>query len=115
MTVVAPGLGEVGVAPVTEAYVEFEVLDGFDNDRLDAFATLTLPGDVDLDLQRATAAGDWETVATGASFALDHEQLSLARPAPGDYRLVVHNWAGPPNQVDVLIRFVNSAGEIGEG
>jgi uncharacterized protein len=113
VTVVAPGLGEVAVDGLTQAIVEFEVVEGFDNARLDAFATLALPGDVDLDLQRRTAAGGWETVATGASFDLARETLSLTRPQVGDYRLVVHNWAGPPNQVDVLIRFVNGANEVG--
>ncbi|WP_052664240.1 CocE/NonD family hydrolase [Nitriliruptor alkaliphilus] len=113
VTVVAPGLGAVGVEPLTEASVPFEVSEGFDNARLQAVATTSLPGDIDLDLQRRTGENTWETVAVGASFDLGGETLALNRPQPGEYRLIVHNWAGPPNQVDVLIRFVNSAGEVG--
>jgi uncharacterized protein len=112
VTLVAPGLGLFGADGVTEASVEFDVEEGFDNARLEARSEAALPADIDLELQRETEDG-WETVASGASFDLQVESLATSRPAPGRYRLQVQNWAGGPNQVDALVRFVNSGGEVG--
>jgi uncharacterized protein len=113
VTVVAPSAGLFGADGVTDAYVEFEVEEAFDNARLDAVAEVAgPPADIDLHLQRREGDG-WETVASGETFDLARETLSLDRPPPGEYRLRVQNWAGGPNQVDVLVRFVNSEGEIG--
>jgi hypothetical protein len=71
------------------------------------------PADIDLFLERQLDSGDWTPVAAGESGSLDSETLFTERPRVGHYRLKVRNWAGTPNQVDVQIRFVNSAGEVG--
>jgi uncharacterized protein len=113
VTLLAPGVGFVGVEPVTEAVIEFDVLEGYDNARLDAFATPTAPADIDLFLERQLPSGAWTSVASGESGSLDSETLFTERPAVGTYRLRVHNWVGTANQVDVRVRFVNSVGEVG--
>jgi uncharacterized protein len=113
VTLLAPSAGLFEVASVTDAFVEFEVLEGFDNARLDAFATPMAPADIDLFLERQLDSGDWTRVAAGESGSLDSETLFTERPRVGQYRLKVRNWAGTPNQVDVQVRFVNSAGEVG--
>jgi uncharacterized protein len=114
VTLVAPSLDVFSAEGVTDAYVEFEVDEGYDNARLEARSEATAPGDIDLHLQRRTDDG-WETIASGMSFDLQVESLSTSRPAPGEYRLQVQNWGGGPNQVDVLVRFVNSGGAVGTG
>jgi subtilisin family serine protease len=109
----APGLG-VEIEPLTAASFTFEVLDGFDNAALDALAEPALPADVDLFLDRRD--GDaWVQVADGMSGSLTEERLSLAAPAPGEYRLRVVSWAGVLTSVDVTVTFTNSAGEPGAG
>lgn len=45
----------------------------------------------------------------------DGELLTAGRQPPGAYRVVVHSWRGTPNQVELAITFVNSAGEVGAG
>jgi uncharacterized protein len=113
VTLLAPGVGFVGVEPVTEAVIEFDVHEGYDNARLDAFATPTAPADIDLFLERQLPSGAWTSVASGESGSLDSETLFTERPAVGAYRLRVHNWVGTANQVDVRVRFVNSVGDVG--
>jgi predicted acyl esterase len=115
VVVPAPG-GGVIVEPVTAAAFEFDVLDGFDNARLEVLATPALPADIDLYLQRLGADGTWsEDLAAGESGELDHETLVAGRQPPGRYRVVVHSWAGGPNQVEVTVTFVNSEGVPGTG
>jgi hypothetical protein len=42
------------------------------------------------------------------------ESLRLTDPAPGRYRLEVHNWAGAPNtRIDLTLTFLDSVGEAG--
>jgi uncharacterized protein len=113
VTVPAPG-GGVIVEPVTAASLEFDVEEGFDNARIEVLATPALPADIDLYLQRQADDGSWgSNIAAGESADLDKETLVAGRQSPGRYRIVVHSWAGPPNQVDLTITFVNSAGEAG--
>ena len=112
VTLLAPSLDLFSAEGVTDAYVPFEVEEGYDNARLEAASEAALPGDIDLHLQRRTDDG-WETIASGMTFDLQRETLSTTRPAPGEYRLQVQNWGGGPNQVDVLVRFLNGAGEPG--
>jgi hypothetical protein len=46
---------------------------------------------------------------------LDGEELFAGRLPPGEYRIVVHNWGGPPNEVEVTGTFFNRDGEPGPG
>jgi uncharacterized protein len=103
------------VEPLTAASFEFDVEEGFDNARLEALAIPNLPADIDLYLQRQVAEG-WGPVLTSAeSGSLERELLTYGRPDPGHYRLVVHNWAGAPAQVELTITFFNQNDEPGGG
>ena len=97
------------------AFHEFEVQDGFDNAALLASAVPSLDADIDLYLQRQNADGTWSAdLTSGGSSSLTEESLRYANPAPGRYRLEVHNWAGAPGTaVDLTLTFLNSAGEAG--
>ena len=116
VTPAAPGAGQ-RVAGVTSEFLEFDVEEGKDNANLIVGAVPAASADIDLFLQRQNADGSWsEDVASGASGSLTEEQLRMPRPAPGHYRVEVHNWAGPPaTRVDLTLTFVNSAGEPGPG
>jgi uncharacterized protein len=108
----APGVGLV-VEPVTAASFDFTIEEGHDNARIDVQATPALPADIDLYLQRVNADGSTEDIASGASGSLEQEVLSAGRQPPGTYRLVVHNWLGTPNQVELVITFLDSDGQVG--
>jgi uncharacterized protein len=113
VTVPAPGAG-VQVVPLTSAEFIFEVEDGYDNEELDVLAVPDVPADIDLYLQRRNEDGTWSSsLASGTSPSMEDETLWYQRPAPGTYRLLVHNWAGPPASVDLTITFTNQEGEVG--
>ena len=114
VTPLAPGAGTRN--ELTTALYEFDVQSGFDNSRLLAGAVPAFEADIDLFLYQQQADGSWLQVQSGETSRLTDELLGFERPAPGRYRLEVHNWAGAPaTRVDVTIIFVNSAGEPGEG
>ena len=53
-------------------------------------------------------------LASGGTSSLTEEQLRYANPAPGHYRVEVHNWAGlPGTRVDLTLTYLNAAGEPG--
>jgi hypothetical protein len=110
----APGAGE-RIPGVTSEYFEFDVDGVHDNAALQGRVTPTLPGDIDLYLQRRNADGTWSEFATGTNGgALDGETIGAASLIPGHYRLEVHNWAGPAgNPVAIELTFLNSAGQPG--
>jgi hypothetical protein len=112
---VTPALGGPARTPVTVAFHEFDVQDGFDNAALLVSAVPSLDADIDLYLQRQNADGTWSTdLTSGGSSSLTEESLRYADPAPGRYRVEVHNWAGAPGtRVDLTLTFLNSAGEAG--
>ncbi len=112
VVVPAPG-GGVIVEPVTAAAFEFDIIEGFDNATLEVLATPAAPADVDLSLQRLDGDTWSEDLAAGESGELDRETLVAGRQEPGRYRIVVHSWAGPPNQVDVTVTFFNGDGGAG--
>jgi hypothetical protein len=114
VTPLLPGAGN-RVAGVTSEFVEFDVLEGKDNANLIVGAVPAMPADIDLYLQRQQADGTWSgDLRAGVSSSTDQEQMLVPKPAPGHYRVEVHNWAGAPaTRVDVSMIFVNSAGEPG--
>ena len=116
ITTLAPGGGEART-PVTSQYVEFDALSEFDNARMNAVATTTLPADVDLYLQRQRLDnGAWVEVPSNElnGGELEGEEINWARLRPGHYRLEVHNFAGPPgNDVAVKMTFFDSDGVAG--
>jgi predicted acyl esterase len=112
---VTPAAGGPARTPLTVAFHEFEVLEGFDNAALLASAVPSLDADIDLYLQRLQDDGTWSAdLTSGASGSLTEESLRLSDPAPGRYRLEVHNWAGAPaTRVDLTLTYINSAGVAG--
>jgi predicted acyl esterase len=112
---VTPATGAPQRAPVTVAHHEFDVHEGFDNAALLVSAVPSLDADIDLYLQRQNSDGTWGAdLASGGSSSLTEEQLRHADPAPGRYRVEVHNWAGAPGtRVDLTLTFLNAAGEAG--
>ena len=128
-TVVTPGSGGgEQVEPINTAGLEFDVDANADNATIKVLATPAAPGDIDIYLQRQTDAG-WQEAAAGASdnigpglddptLLLNHpeqytEKIELGRIPAGHWRVLVHNWAGPPNSVDVTVEFFNRNGESG--
>jgi uncharacterized protein len=115
VAVPAPGAGVI-LEPVTAASFEFDSEEGFDNASMEAVATPSAPpADLDIYLQKQTGEGEWEDVTAGTSFDLEKETLTAGRMEPGRYRLVVHNWAGGPQQVHLEFTFFNANGEPGPG
>jgi uncharacterized protein len=111
----APGAGVI-VEPVTAASFEFDSEEGYDNASFEAVATPSSPpADIDLYLQRRTADGGWEDVTAAETGDTTQEVLTAGRMDPGRYRIVVHNWAGSPQEVHLKLTFFNGAGEPGQG
>ena len=112
---VTPSAGGPERTPLTVAYHEFDVEDGFDNAALLVSAVPSMSADIDLYLQRQNDDGSWSgDLVSGASGSLTEESLRLMDPAPGHYRVEVHNWAGlPATRVDLTLTHLNSAGEPG--
>jgi hypothetical protein len=110
----APGLG-IRIGGVTSDYLVFAVPVGVDNASVQVVATYPLPGDIDLFLQQQGADGRWsDTGASGESGSLSGESMSFGRLEAGNYRIEVHNWAGPAgNPVSVTATFFNSVGQPG--
>lgn len=108
-----PGGGQVQPG-ITAAVFEFNILDGYDNARLTVDSPHPLPGDIDLYLQRQNADGSWSgNVGEGESGDMETETLATGRKPAGHYRVLVHNWAGPPQPVDLLVTFFNQDGQAG--
>jgi hypothetical protein len=112
---VTPALGGPARTPATVAFHEFEALEGFDNAALLISAVPSLDADIDLYLQRQNPDGTWSAdLTSGGNSSLTEESLRFADPAPGRYRIEVHNWAGAPGtRVDLTLTYLNSAGEAG--
>jgi hypothetical protein len=110
----APGAGVI-LEPVTAASFEFDSEEGFDNASMEAVATPSSPpADIDLYLQKRTEDGGWEDVTAAETGDTTREVLTAGRMDPGRYRIVVHNWAGGPQQVHLEITFFNGDGQPGE-
>ena len=114
VTTKAPGVGVVHEDGITSEFFEFDVESGYDNATMRGRVTPTLPADLDLYLERQADDGSWEAAGDGANGGdLSGESITKDGIIPGHYRLEVHNWAGGPNQVEIKLRFLNSAGEPG--
>ncbi|HEX2266904.1 MAG TPA: CocE/NonD family hydrolase C-terminal non-catalytic domain-containing protein, partial [Actinomycetota bacterium] len=100
---------------LSTAAFEFDSLKGFDNAKLRAVALPTVAADLDLFLQQQTSDGNWEDLTSAASGDLDKEVLNAGRLLPGHYRIVVLNWAGGPQQVDLTLTFFNGDGKAADG
>ncbi len=112
VTTLAPGQGE-RIEGVTSQYLELTVPEGVDNASSSLQASYPLPADIDLYLQWFDGTS-WQDIAAGTSGALDSESLNGGRLGQGQYRIEVHNWAGPAgNQVSLTMTFTNSAGTPG--
>jgi predicted acyl esterase len=106
----------VRIDGVTSQFIEFTVPENSDTASGDVTATVSLPADIDLFLQRRLDDGSWSgDLTVGGSASLSGEAMSIDRRLnPGTYRIEVHNFAGPPgNTVHVQAVFRNSAGEPG--
>jgi predicted acyl esterase len=112
---VTPALGGPARTPATVAYHEFDVRSGFDNAALLVSAVPGTPADIDLYLQRQNADGTWSAdLSSGGSSSLSEESMRYGAPAPGHYRVEVHDWAGAPaTRVDLTLTYLNSAGKPG--
>lgn len=110
-----PAAGGPARTPGTVAFHEFDVQEGFDNAALLVSAVPSMSADIDLYLQWQNADGTWSAdLASGGSSSLTEESLRHADPAPGRYRLEVHNWAGAPGtRVDLTLTYLKSVGEAG--
>lgn len=98
-TVTTAALGAPApIAGVTSQFIEFTVPANSDTASGDVTATVSLPADIDLFLQRKLGDGNWSgDITTGGSSSLSGEAMSIERRLnPGWYRIEVHNWAGPP-------------------
>jgi hypothetical protein len=128
-TVVTPAsTPEQRVEPVNAAGLEFDIEEGFDNAQMKVVATPAVPGDIDIFLQLQTDAG-WQQTDSAASDVIgpavddptvlgDHpnhytETLESGRLPAGRWRILVYNYAGPPNSVDITVEFFNRDGESG--
>ena len=109
-----PGAG-VRVEGTTSQFFEFESVEGFDNARALIKAVPGVEADLDLYVQRRLADGSWSAdLWDGESSSTTEETVDTGRLAPGQYRVEVHNWAGPPgNAVDLTITFFNQNDEAG--
>ncbi len=96
----------------TAAY-EFDSEKGKDNASFEALAIPTVAADLDLFLQHQTSDGTWEDITSRASDSLSQELLKAGRLPAGHYRIVVLNWAGGPQQVDLTLTFFNGEGKAG--
>jgi predicted acyl esterase len=112
VTLPAPG-GGFFLEPVNAAGFEFEVLEGYDNASMNAIAVPSSAADLDIYLERRLEDGSWEGVTAGESSSFESESLTSGRLEPGAYRILVHNWAGPPVDAEVTISFFNGADEPG--
>ncbi|MDX1510724.1 MAG: M14 family zinc carboxypeptidase [Nitriliruptorales bacterium] len=90
---------------------EFDVEPG--HKRLEADISYVLPGDMDIYLQLQAPDGTWSgDLASGTSFSLNGESLSYSAPAAGHYRLVIVNYAAPPQPADVTITYFAGDEEV---
>lgn len=100
----APGAGTR--TPATSAFVPFEL--DVQQGAIEIEVTSAAVIDPDLYLQKQDADGNWADVAAGESGRTGLETLTYKGPAPGAYRLEIHNWAGTAGPADYTIAFAGA-------
>ncbi|MGH7425562.1 MAG: CocE/NonD family hydrolase C-terminal non-catalytic domain-containing protein, partial [Candidatus Methylomirabilales bacterium] len=114
VTVPAPGAGnrEEGV---TSVFLEFDIVAGKDNARMQVVGVPSQSADIELYLQRRDKSGAWgEDLEAGTGGGFDREGFTTERLSPGHYRIEVHDFLGPPaTSVELTITFLNGDGRPG--
>lgn len=109
---VTPALSGPARTPVTVAFHEFEVLDGFDNAALLVSAVPSLDADIDLYLQRQNPDGTWSAdLTSGGSIGLTEESLRTPPPPPASTGSRCTTGPGSRARVDLTLTGLDSAGE----
>ncbi len=87
--------------------------EGFDNAALLVSAVPSMDADIDLYLQRQNADGSWSAdLTSGGTSSLTEESRRFPDPAPGRYRVEVHNrLVAPGTRVDLTLTYLNSGGQ----
>jgi hypothetical protein len=95
-----------GVPVVGEAVHEFDVLPGFDNDRMVVSASWPIASDYDLHLEfQDPATGEWVDRGCECGFIANGEELTVFAPEVGNWRLRLVNFAAAPQEVQGEIAF----------
>ncbi|MGH2778656.1 MAG: hypothetical protein ACRDJB_08390, partial [Actinomycetota bacterium] len=96
----------VAPLPTTSGIHEFEVDEGFDNDRIVVTTSWGLPSDYDVHVERLDpATNEWEDRGCQCEFVNNGEVVTVFAPEPGSWRIRVENFAAVPQQVDGEIAF----------
>ncbi|MGH2699594.1 MAG: M14 family zinc carboxypeptidase [Actinomycetota bacterium] len=92
--------------PTTSGIYEFDVQEGFDNDRMTVTATWGLPSDYDIHVERLDPVTNaWQDRGCECSFVNNGEEVTVFAPEPGSWRVRVENFLAAPQQVDGEIEF----------
>jgi hypothetical protein len=90
----------------TESTYEFDVRDGFDNDRMIVSASWFAPSDYDLNVDFLNpATGEWENRGCDCQFVNTSEKVTVFAPEPGRWRVRLANFLAAPQPVEGTIRF----------
>ncbi|MGH2750033.1 MAG: hypothetical protein ACRDK3_04045, partial [Actinomycetota bacterium] len=97
---------ETAPLPTTSASYEFDVEEGFDNDRMVVSASWGLPSDYDVHVEYLDpATNEWQDRGCECSFVNNGEEITVFAPETGKWRARVENFAAAPQQVDGTIEF----------
>jgi hypothetical protein len=95
-----------GVPVVGEAIHGFDVLPGFDNDRMVVSASWPIASDYDLHLEYLDpATGTWVDRGCECGFVANGEEVTVFAPEVGQWRLRLLNFAAAPQEVTGEIAF----------
>ncbi|MGH2774432.1 MAG: M14 family zinc carboxypeptidase [Actinomycetota bacterium] len=92
--------------PTTSGIHEFEVEQGFENDRMLVSTSWGLPSDYDVHVERLDPeTNEWQDRGCECSFVNNGEEVTVFAPEPGSWRVRVENFLAAPQQVDGQIEF----------
>jgi hypothetical protein len=100
------GATSAAIPQSSDAAVEFQVLPGFDNDRMVVRSTWAVPSDYDMFVEwfnPSTAA--WETRGCQCAFVNNGETVTLFDPDVGKWRVRLANFLAAPQPVSGTITF----------